>query len=97
VEDAGVEIIAISPDPNERSQGLADRLDACYRFLTDRDLEVSRRVGLVHAGAGPEGQDVPKPASILIDRDGVVRWAKYASNIQARPDPAEILTAVRAL
>jgi len=97
VEAAGVEIIAISPDPNERSQDLADKLNAKYRFVTDRDLAVSRRLGLVHAGAGPEGQDVPKPATIVIDREGVVRWARYADNIQARPDPAEILKVVRAL
>lgn len=97
MERAGVEILAISPDPNERSQDLADRLKAGYRFLTDRDLAVSRRVGLVHAGAGPEGQDVPKPATIVIDREGVVRWTRYADNIQSRPDPDDILKAVRAL
>jgi peroxiredoxin len=68
-----------------------------YRFVTDRDLAVSRRLGLVHAGAGPGGQDVPTPATIVIDREGVVRWAEYADNIQARPDPAEILKVVRAL
>ena len=58
---------------------------------------MSRRLGLVHAGAGPKGEDVPKPATIVIDRGGVVRWANYADNIQVRPDPAEILKVVRAL
>ena len=96
MEEAGVEIIAVSPDPNERSQDLADRLKASYRFVTDRDLAASRRLGLVHAGAGPEGQDVPKPATIVIDRAGVVRWTRYAGNIQSRPDPSEILKVVRA-
>ena len=97
MEAAGVEILAISPDPNERSQDLADKLRVNYRFVTDRDLAVSRRLGLVHPKAGPEGQDVSKPATIVIDREGVVRWAKYASNIQARPDPDEILKVVRTL
>jgi peroxiredoxin len=71
-ERAGVEIVAISPDPNERSQKVADGLRLRYRFLADPDLAVTRRYGLVHAGAGPGGQDLPRPATVVLDRDGVV-------------------------
>lgn len=97
MEAAGVEILAISPDPNERSQELADRLRAHYKFLADRDLAVARRLGLVHAGGGAEKQDVPRPATVLIDKDGVVRWMALADNIQSRPDARDVLRAVRAL
>ena len=97
MEAAGVEIIAISPDANAQSQDLADRLKANYRFLADRDLAVTRQLGLIHAKGGEKGQDVPRPATILIDRDGVVRWTALASNIQGRPDPRDVLRAVRAL
>jgi len=58
---------------------------------------VTRRLGLVHAGAGPGGKDAPKPATIVIDRAGVVRWTAYANNIEARPDPGQVLRAVKAL
>jgi peroxiredoxin len=58
---------------------------------------VTRRVGLVHPGGGEGGQDVPRPATIVIDRNGVVRWARVADNIQTRPDSREVLRAVRAL
>ena len=34
-EQAGVEIIAISPDPNQRSQELAEGLRLGYRFVGD--------------------------------------------------------------
>jgi peroxiredoxin len=90
-------VLAVSPDSNERSAGLAKRLRVSYRFLADRDLAVTRRLGLVHAGSGPDGQDVPVPATVVIDRDGVVRWAKLADNVQGRPDPKDVLGAVRAL
>jgi peroxiredoxin len=40
---------------------------------------------------------VPRPATIVIDRNGVVRWARVADNIQTRPDSREVLRAVRAL
>ena len=96
-EKAGVEIVAISPDPNERSQKLADGLRLDYRFVADRDLAVTRRWGLVHAGAGPDGQDVPRPATVVVDRDGVVRWFSVSRNFQVRPDPGDVLRAVRTL
>ena len=96
-EQAGVEIIAISPDPSERSQQLAEGLRLGYRFLADGDLAVARRYGLVHAKGGPEGQDVPRPATVVLDRDGVVRWFSASHNFQVRPDPGDVLRVVRSL
>ena len=90
-----MEVIAISPDPNERSQQLANGLRLGYRFVADRDLAVTRRFGLVHARSGPEGQDVPRPATVVLDRDGIVRWWSASSNFQVRPDPTEVLNALR--
>jgi peroxiredoxin len=96
-ERAGVEIIAVSPDPNEKSQKLADGLRLGYRFLADPDLAVTRRYGLLHTRGGPQGQDVPRPATVVLDRDGVVRWYSVADNYQVRPDPGDVVRAVRAL
>jgi len=92
-----VQILAISPDSNEKSQELAERLRARYRFLTDHDLAVTRRYGLVHAGGGNKGQDVPRPTTIVIDRRGIVRWLARADNFQVRPDAADVARAVRDL
>ena len=94
-ERTGVAIVAVSPDSNERSQKLADGLHLSYRFVADRDLAVTRRYGLVHARGGPNGEDVPRPATIVLDRDGVVRWYSVSSNYQVRPDPDTVLRAVR--
>jgi peroxiredoxin len=96
-ERAGVAIVAISPDSNEQSQKVADGLRLGYRFLADRDLAVARSYGLVHARGGPEGQDVPRPATVVLDRDGIVRWFSVSRNVQVRPDPDDVLHAVRAL
>jgi peroxiredoxin len=92
-----VQILAISPDSNERSQALAERLRARYRFLTDRDLTMTRRYGLVHARGGNKGQDVPRPTTVVIDRQGIVRWLSLADNIQVRPEPGDVSRAVRGL
>jgi peroxiredoxin len=96
-EKAGVEIIATSPDSNEHSQKVAEGLHLNYRFVADRDLAVTRRYGLVHAHGGPDGQDVPRPATIVVDRDGVVRWLSATRNFQVRPDPGDVLRVVRSL
>jgi peroxiredoxin len=96
-ERAGVEIVAISPDPNERSQKVAEGLRLGYRFLADGNLAVARRYGLVHTGGGPDGQDVPRPATVVLDREGVVRWFSITRNVQVRPDPEDVLRAVRSL
>jgi peroxiredoxin len=96
-EDAGVEIIAVSPDANTRSHELAQRLRLAYRFVADSDLAVTRRYGLVHARGGEHGEDVPTPTTVVLDRDGVVRWLWVSDNFQVRPDPDDVLRAVRAL
>ncbi len=51
----------------------------------------------MHEGGGPEGQDVPRPATVVLDRDGVVRWFSVARNYQVRPDPDDVLRALEAL
>jgi peroxiredoxin len=96
-EKAGVEIVAVSPDPNERSQEMATRLRLGYRFVADRDLAVTRRYGLIHKGGGERGEDVPRPTTVVLDRDGVVRWLWVSDNFQVRPDPTDVLRALRAL
>ena len=95
--DEGVQILAISPDANEKSQELAQKLRARYRFLTDRDLEVTRRYGLLHAHGGNQGQDVARPTTVVLDRRGIVRWLQLVDSIQVRPDPADVARAVRQL
>ena len=96
-ERAGVEIVAISPDSNEHSQKVAEALRVGYRFVADHDLAVTRRYGLVHAHGGADGQDVPRPATVVLDRDGVVRWFSVSRNLQVRPDPNVVLRVVRGL
>ena len=96
-EKAGVEIIAVSPDPNERSQEMAQRLRLGYRFVADRDLTLTRQWGLVHARGGQHGEDVPMPTTVVLDRDGVVRGLWISDNVQVRPDPRAVLGTVQAL
>ncbi len=96
-ERAGIEVVAVSPDENTQSQRLADGLRLAYRFVGDPDLTVTRRYGLIHRRGGPGGRDVPRPATVILDRDGIVRWVSLSDNFQVRPDPRDVKRALRAL
>jgi peroxiredoxin len=76
---------------------MAEGLRLGYRFAADPDLAVTRRYGLVHADGGGRGKDVPRPATVVLDREGVVRWFSVARNVQVRPDPDDVLRALRVL
>ena len=97
LNDLGAQILAVSVDPQERSQQLADGLRLSYRFLSDQKLEVIRRYGLEHAGAGRGGQDIARPSTIIVDKAGVIRWMSLPDRYSVRPDPQEIVAAVKAL
>jgi peroxiredoxin len=70
---------------------------AAYVLLFRVAIRVARRFGLVHERGGPDGQGVPRPATVVLDQDGVVRWFSVSRNFQVRPDPGDVLRAVRAL
>ncbi len=97
LSDLGAQILAVSVDPPERSQRLAEGLKLSYRFLSDRNLEVIRRYGLEHAGAGRGGQDIARPTTIIVDKQGVIRWMSLPDHYTIRPDPQEIVATVKSL
>jgi ABC-type cobalamin/Fe3+-siderophores transport system ATPase subunit len=61
---------------------LAEKLRARYRFLTDGDLAVTRRYGLLHAHGGHKGQDVARPTTVVIDEVGEHERAKIQPLLQ---------------
>ena len=38
-----------------------------------------------------------RPATVVLDREGVVRWVSVSRNFQVRPDPGDVVRAVRGL
>ena len=58
---------------------------------SDEALGITQAAGLIHKGAGPEGQDIDTPTTILIDRTGVVRWIYRSPSVIERLSPDELL------
>jgi len=67
---------------------LPDYLQALYRDTFKNDLAVVN---------GDDSWTLPMPARFLIDRDGVIRYAEVNPDYTRRPDPHELLPALRGL
>lgn len=89
----GVRVVAISVDPPETSKQYCQKRGFTYTFLSDPKADVIRRYDLLHAGAGPKGTDVSRPAEFLIDSSGTIRWVNLTENIAVRARPAQALKA----
>jgi peroxiredoxin len=64
-----------------------------FPLLSDPKGEVIRRYDLLHAGAGPNGADIARPAEFLVDSSGTIRWLNLTENIAVRARPEQVLKA----
>jgi alkyl hydroperoxide reductase subunit AhpC len=62
--------------------------------LADGQLGLTNAGGLVHEHAGPNGEDISTPTTILLDRKGIVRWIYRSGQVVSRLSPDEVLQAV---
>lgn len=67
-----------------------------YTLLSDPGHRVIDRYGIFNAGAAPE-RELPHPTTLVIDRDGVVRWKVTETDYRLRPSNEEILAELGAL
>ena len=86
-------MVAISVDPPEINRRQRQKLGFTYTFLSDPKAEVIRHYDLLHAGAGPKGADIARPAEFLIDSTGTIRWVNLTENIAVRARPEQVLKA----
>lgn len=93
-EARGIRVVAISVDPSDISRRHRQKLGFTFAFLSDPKAEVIRRYDLLHAGAGPKGTDIARPAEFLIDPSGIVRWVNLTENIAVRARPEQVLEAL---
>ena len=75
----------------------ATRTQADFPHLTvvsDEDRGLSEAAGLIHPHAGPEGADTDVPTTILVDKQGTVRWLYRSPSVIARLSPDDLLEAI---
>ncbi len=74
---------------------VAERLGLAFPILADPDLVAIDRYGLRHAGGMP-GADIARPATFVVDRNGIIRWRDLTANYRQRPHPGDVLRAIGA-
>lgn len=82
--------MAISVDPPATTRAHLEKTGWTYTFLSDAEAEVARRYDLLHPGGGLEG-DIARPAEILIDPGGTVRWVDLTDDYRIRTRPETVL------
>jgi peroxiredoxin len=94
---AGVRPVAISVDAPDVSRDLAGKAGYTFPILSDPRADVIRSYHLLHAGGGPEGTDIARPAEFLLDSTGTVRWRNLTEDIRVRARADEMLAVARNL
>jgi thioredoxin-dependent peroxiredoxin len=92
-----VRVAAISVDPVEVSREHMVAKGITITLLSDPGAETTRAYGVLHPSAGPEGEDIARPAEFLIDGAGTVRWINLSESITGRARPRQVLAAVDSL
>jgi peroxiredoxin len=59
--------------------------------LADESRKLSDAAALVHPHAGPDGRDADAPTTIIVDRNGIVRWFYRSPQVNARLSPDDVL------
>ena len=93
----GVRVVGISVDPPEINRRQSQKRSYTFPLLSDTKTQVIRRYDVLHAGAGPKGTDIARPAEFLIDSNGIVRWVNLTGNIAVRAGPEQVLEALNQL
>lgn len=83
-----------TPKDNARARR---KIGASFDFLSDTQGSLTDVFGLRHKGGNPEnGRDIPRSATVLLDKTRKVRWLHISENYRLRPDASEVLQAVQA-
>lgn len=90
-----MELIALSIDPRDMLQKMADQISGdgiapTFTFLSDPGHKVIDRYGLLN----PNGRGWPHPTLYIIDRAGVVRWKVTDVDYSIRPSNETIREAL---
>ncbi len=86
------EVLAISVDSVEANRKLAAKQRFDFQLLSDQNGEAIEAFGLRHANANPMGdQDIARPATFVLDREGNITWRILPDNWRVRVRPETLI------
>jgi peroxiredoxin len=90
----GVKVVGISVDKVETNHRHAQKMNYTFPLLSDAGAVTIRRYDLLHPHAGPNKEDISRPAEFYVDRNGIVRWVNLTASIGVRARPGQALAAI---
>jgi peroxiredoxin len=95
LKDQGGELIAISVDSVETLKAGRKKYPTLPVLLaSDESGEAIKALHITHETMG---KTLPAPSTILIDKEGIVRYAHYPSIVSDRPNPLTVVYEIQKL
>lgn len=79
-------------DGAEANAALAEKLGVTFPILSDPSLEAIRAYGVEDVG-----KDISKPATVIVNKDGTVRWVYVGDRPADRPLLPDVLRVLDAV
>ncbi|HNP34313.1 MAG TPA: peroxiredoxin family protein [Woeseiaceae bacterium] len=101
--ELGAKLIFVTPNPIETTRRVAEFFEVEFDFWMDDQLSAAKQLGLVRLAGVPDdhrkeyGTDTVWPTALIIDADGIIRYAKLSRFIMDRPNPKLLLNELRKL
>jgi len=88
--------MAISVDDRKHALLIWDTVvNRRFTILSDPGAQVITSYGLLHRGAGMDGQDIALDTTLLVDVDGRERWRHVSQTLLDVPTTEEVLMRIR--
>jgi peroxiredoxin len=102
LEELGVRVALVSPQPHKFTVGLAKKFDVSFDFLTDDGNRAARALGIDHNFGVPMGMQVlgydsetVLPTVIITEAGGQILWVDETDNYRVRPEPDVFLGIIK--
>jgi peroxiredoxin len=103
LEDLGVRVALVSPQPHKFTKSLAKKFDVSFEFLTDTGNQAARTLGIAQKFGVPMGMQVfgyasetVMPTVIITEAGGRILWVDETDNYRVRPEPQTYLDVLAA-
>lgn len=91
--DRGVRVAAVLAQKMDRVQEYLERATFPYPLLVDEDRNVVKEYG-VHVKVSWEAYNIARPATFILDREGVIRYEYVGSTQFDFPDDDDVLNVI---
>jgi peroxiredoxin len=102
LEELGVRVALVSPQPHKFTVGLAKKFDVSFDFLTDEGNQAAQTLGIAISFGLPMGMQVlgydsetVLPTVIITEAGGQILWVDETDNYRVRPEPDVFLGIIK--